>query len=68
MRCIYFTILLTVGFILFILQVKSEKKEPTFYELLDVPTNADTKTIRKAFKKLALTMHPDKNKVKILKI
>lgn len=32
-----------------------------FYELLGVKKDADSKEIRRAFKKLALTMHPDKN-------
>ncbi|OWF49324.1 DnaJ-like subfamily C member 10 [Mizuhopecten yessoensis] len=32
-----------------------------FYKLLDIPRSATTKEIRKAFKKLAVTKHPDKN-------
>lgn len=32
-----------------------------YYELLGVDRDADSREIRKAFKKLALTMHPDKN-------
>lgn len=34
-----------------------------YYELLDVPKNANDREIRKAFKRLAVTMHPDKNQV-----
>ena len=34
-----------------------------FYELLGVTREADSRTIRKAFKKLALSAHPDKNPV-----
>lgn len=34
-----------------------------FYELLGVQQSASTKEIRQAFKKLAITMHPDKNQV-----
>lgn len=34
-----------------------------FYEKLGVDRNANSKTIRKAFKKLALQKHPDKNPV-----
>ena len=34
----------------------------TFYEQLDVPKTADAKTIKKAFKKMALKYHPDVNK------
>ncbi len=32
-----------------------------FYELLGVDRGADTKTIRKAFKRIAILRHPDKN-------
>lgn len=34
-----------------------------YYQLLNVPKDADDRTIRKAFKKLAIKMHPDKNTV-----
>ncbi|CAO3628367.1 unnamed protein product [Cunninghamella blakesleeana] len=33
-----------------------------YYDILDVPTNADFLTIKRRFKKLALKYHPDKNK------
>lgn len=32
-----------------------------YYKILGVPRNADEKTIKKSFKKLALKYHPDKN-------
>ncbi|RDD38578.1 DnaJ-like protein subfamily C member 10 [Trichoplax sp. H2] len=35
-----------------------------FYQLLGIARSADNKDIRRAFKKLALIMHPDKNKEK----
>lgn len=35
--------------------------ESDFYKLLGIERNADNRDIRKAFKKLALTLHPDKN-------
>ena len=34
-----------------------------YYELFGVPKNANDREIRKAFKRLAVTMHPDKNQV-----
>ena len=34
-----------------------------YYELLGIDRDASHKDIRKAFKKLALKLHPDKNKV-----
>lgn len=52
------TIILVV-FVLFMHHVMSSEKG--FYELLGVASTADSREIRKAFKKLAITMHPDKN-------
>ncbi|KIH60237.1 DnaJ domain protein [Ancylostoma duodenale] len=33
-----------------------------YYKLLGIERDADDRTIRKAFKKLAIQKHPDKNK------
>ncbi|XP_015119797.1 dnaJ homolog subfamily C member 10 [Diachasma alloeum] len=44
-----------------ILLVASRSFGEDYYELLGLERNADQKTIRQAFKKLAVTHHPDKN-------
>lgn len=38
-----------------------EEVGQSFYELLEVPENADGPAIKKAFRKLSLALHPDKN-------
>ncbi|KAL9537373.1 hypothetical protein MBANPS3_011837 [Mucor bainieri] len=36
--------------------------DTSYYELLDIPTNAEAMQIKKAYRKLAMVYHPDKNK------
>ncbi|CAL9689741.1 unnamed protein product [Knipowitschia caucasica] len=45
--------------LLLLLGTKAEERD--YYTLLGVSRSANTKEIRRAFKQLALTMHPDKN-------
>lgn len=53
MRYFCFVVLLLVSFVFNV---------ANYYDVLGVPRNADTATIKKAFKKLSLKYHPDKNK------
>lgn len=50
-----------LAFALTVATVKQVTAEKDFYELLGVEQTADSREIRKAFKKLAITTHPDKN-------
>lgn len=48
---------------LIILSVFTHVCAEDFYDVLGIARDADNKAIRRAFKKLALRLHPDKNKV-----
>ncbi|EKX44009.1 hypothetical protein GUITHDRAFT_72696 [Guillardia theta CCMP2712] len=43
-------------------QLLKKSKMKDYYKVLDVPKDADDRAIKKAYKKKALTMHPDKTK------
>jgi DnaJ domain len=45
----------------FITMTNNEKYDDDYYAVLGVPYNADSKVIRKAYLKLSLQYHPDKN-------
>lgn len=47
--------------LIFSAEVFSRDDDSNYYGRLGVEKNASTKEIRKAFKKLAYTMHPDKS-------
>ncbi len=42
--------------------LKTKTKKRTFYEILEVPADADLDTIKRAYRRLAMKYHPDRNK------
>ncbi|KAK4883034.1 hypothetical protein RN001_006353 [Aquatica leii] len=50
-----------VAILLILTYTALASEEEDLYKLLDVPRDANLKDIRKAFKKLAVKLHPDKN-------
>lgn len=55
---------LFLGLLVINIQLSDCTDNTEFYTLLDIEKDADNREIRKAFKKLALKMHPDKNPVR----
>lgn len=48
-------------YLLFIIIVNRVKSNDNLYHKLNIKTNATVPEIKKAYKKLALLLHPDKN-------
>lgn len=60
-RPVHLALLLVLLLVIMLAAVGAESRD--YYDLLGVNREATTREIRQAFKKLALTMHPDKNPV-----
>ena len=55
-----------MSYIILLLMALESALAEDFYQLLGVSRQANAREIRKAFKKLALEKHPDKNQVSAL--
>lgn len=57
-------ILISLVILLLLDDVIGGSRKKDYYEVLGIKSNASAREIKKAFRKLALKYHPDKNKAK----
>lgn len=61
MNCDNLVLLVTAAFSILVIDLALAKD---YYKILGIPRDANDKQIKKAFRKLAVKYHPDKNKAK----
>jgi len=61
MNCENLILLVTAAFSILVIDLALAKD---YYKILGVPRDANERQIKKAFRKLAVKYHPDKNKAK----